>query len=64
MDTPLAFRRERRDSRGISTDGSEYTPDEIEFLKAMEQYKREHRRPFPKWSEVLAVLRSLGYRKP
>ena len=32
-------------------------------MKAMDQYKRDNRRPFPTWSEVLEVLRSLGYRK-
>jgi len=32
-------------------------------MKAMDRYKRENRRPFPTWSEVLEVLRSLGYRK-
>jgi len=32
-------------------------------MKAMERYKRENRRPFPTWSEVLEVLSSLGYRK-
>ncbi len=37
--------------------------DEQAFVKAMDQYKRENRRPFPTWSEVLEVLRSLGYRK-
>ena len=33
------------------------------FMKAMERYKRQNRRPFPTWSEVLEVLRALGYRK-
>ena len=32
-------------------------------MKAMDKYKRDNRRPFPTWSEVLEVLRSLGYRK-
>jgi len=32
-------------------------------MRAMDQYKRENRRPFPTWSEVLEVLRALGYRK-
>ena len=32
-------------------------------MKAMDQYKRSNRRPFPTWSEVLEVLRSMGYRK-
>ena len=41
----------------------ELTADQIEFMKAMDQYKRDNRRPFPTWSEVLEVLRALGYRK-
>jgi hypothetical protein len=41
----------------------DYTEEELEFMKAMERYKRENRRPFPTWSEVLEVLRSLGYRR-
>jgi hypothetical protein len=39
------------------------TDEETSFVHAMERYKRENRRPFPTWSEVLEVLRSLGYRK-
>ena len=41
--------------------GSTYDADEVEFLKAMELFKRS--RPFPTWSEVLRVLKGLGYRK-
>lgn len=41
----------------------EYTDDQIEFMKAMDQYKRDNRRPFPTWSEVLEVLQALGYRR-
>lgn len=41
----------------------DYTADEIEFLRAMERYRRERRRPFPTCCEVLAILRSLGYRR-
>ena len=41
----------------------DYSDEEIEFMRSMDQYKRENRRPFPTWSEVLEVLRALGYRK-
>src|SRR3954453_21653137 len=41
----------------------DYAEPEPAFMKAMERYKRENRRPFPTWSEVLEVLISLGYRK-
>lgn len=40
------------------------TPEELEFINAMNAYKQRHDRPFPTWSEVLHVVRSLGYDKP
>lgn len=46
-----------------TTSETVYTDDETEFLRAIEQYRRENRRPFPTYAEVLAVLRSLGYRR-
>lgn len=43
-------------------------PDEmpaevLEFIQAIDEYKRIHRRPFPSWSEVLEVLKTLGYQR-
>lgn len=69
-----AYRTPQRDQTGTrrGTDtlgiqavhvGADYSDDELEFMLAMDAYKREHRRPFPSWSEVLGVLLSLGYRK-
>jgi hypothetical protein len=43
--------------------GADVTPEELEFLKAMERFQRERRRRYPTWREVLFVLRSLGYRR-
>jgi hypothetical protein len=54
---------ERRRQIDPTTCEREYTDEDIEFMKAMDQYKRDNRRPFPTWSEVLEVLVSLGYRK-
>lgn len=42
---------------------SSYTADEVEFMLAMDNYKRENRRPYPTGAEVLHVLKSLGYRR-
>jgi hypothetical protein len=39
------------------------SPDELEFINAINGYKKKHGRPFPTWSEVLHILRALGYRK-
>lgn len=54
---------ERRRLIDPTTCERDYSDDESEFMKAMDRYKRENRRPFPTWSEVLEVMRSLGYRK-
>jgi hypothetical protein len=43
--------------------GVGYTDDEVEFMLAMERYKRIAQRPFPTWHEVLRVIHELGYRK-
>ena len=54
---------ERRRLIDPTTCERDYNDDETEFMKAMDRYKRENRRPFPTWSEVLEVLHSLGYRR-
>ena len=54
---------ERRRQVDPTTCEKDYSDDEITFMKAMDLYKRANRRPFPTWSEVLEVLRSLGYRR-
>jgi hypothetical protein len=42
----------------------EYSVAELEFMQAMHDYKLKSGRMFPTWSEVLEVLRGLGYEKP
>ena len=54
---------ERRRQVDPTTCERDYTEEEISFMKAMDEYKRDFARPFPTWSEVLEVLKSLGYRK-
>jgi hypothetical protein len=54
---------ERRRQVDPTTCERDYTDEEISFMKAMEDYKAAFARPFPTWSEVLEVLKSLGYRK-
>ena len=41
----------------------DYTEAEKQFMGAMQLYKQSSGRMFPTWSEVLEVLRSLGYEK-
>jgi len=35
----------------------------LEFVLAVDEYKRKNNRPFPTWSEVYEIIRYLGYRK-
>ena len=37
--------------------------EELEFIQAIEDFKKENGQPFPSWSEVLQVLKGLGYSK-
>jgi hypothetical protein len=39
----------------------DYRQDEIDFMRAMDDYKRAAGRMFPTCSEVLEVVRSMGY---
>ncbi len=41
----------------------DYTENEVEFMNALDDYKRKSGRMFPTCSEVLEVVRSLGYVK-
>jgi hypothetical protein len=54
---------ERRRMIDPTTCERDYSDDEIEFMKAMDDYKRKSGRMFPTWSEVLEVVRGLGYMK-
>ncbi|GAB4146428.1 MAG: hypothetical protein Fur0037_14460 [Planctomycetota bacterium] len=56
--TPAPKKRARSQTSSIEIDG-----DVLEFIEAIDRYKKESGRPFPGWSEVLHVLRQLGYRK-
>ena len=62
----LGERREkvsRRRQIDPTTCERDYTADEVEFMHALDQYKRTSGRMFPTCSEVLEVLRALGYEK-
>lgn len=54
--------RRRSDSRRSAEEG-EMSNEQLEFVLAMDEYKRANRRPFPTWIEVLEVIKYLGYRK-
>lgn len=54
--------RRRSDIRRQAEEG-EMTDELLEFVMAIDDYKRVNNRPFPSWSEVFEVIRYLGYRK-
>ena len=54
---------QRRRQIDPTTCERDYSDDECEFMQAIEAYKRKSGRMFPTCSEVLEVVRSLGYVK-
>ncbi len=54
----------RRRNIDPTTSERDYSREEIEFMSAMQEYKRRSGRMFPTWSEVLEVLHDLGYERP
>lgn len=53
----------RRSDFMKSAEEGEMTPEQFLFIKAIDAYKRVNQRPFPTWTEVLEIIRKLGYRK-
>lgn len=61
---PAARPRPEEDEEGKK--GGSVRPDEmpedvLEFIHAIDTYKRTRQRPFPNWSEILEIVKSLGY---
>lgn len=54
-------KKQRRRHIDPTTCEREYNEEEIEFMRAMDEYKRKSGRMFPTCSEVLEVIRGLGY---
>lgn len=54
--------RRRSDDRRAAEEG-EMTDEQFAFIMALNEYKSVNKRPFPTWTEVLDVIKALGYRK-
>lgn len=54
--------KRRSESRRTAEEG-ELDAEQFAFVLAMDEYKRANKRPFPSWTEVLEVIKYLGYRK-
>jgi hypothetical protein len=54
--------RRRSDERKAAEEG-QMSDEQLAFILAIDEYKRANARPFPSWTEVLEVIKALGYRK-
>jgi hypothetical protein len=54
--------RRLSDERKVAEEG-EMNELQFEFVMAVELYKKLNKRLYPTWTEILEVLRQLGYRK-
>ncbi|MHC4740910.1 MAG: hypothetical protein ACYS8Z_03300 [Planctomycetota bacterium] len=54
--------RRLSDTRKAAEEGR-MSDEQFEFLLAIDEYKKSNSRPFPTWTEVLEVIKALGYRK-
>ena len=54
--------RRRSDDRKAAEEG-EMTAEQFEFVMAIQTYKKVNKRMYPTWTEVLEIIRQLGYRK-
>lgn len=61
IDLALVAKESKCSSHKIDI-GANYTDEEWAFARELDAYKRQYHRPFPTCKEVLAVLKSMGYR--
>ena len=54
--------RRRSEDRKSAEEGN-MSDEQFDFLMAIDHYKRVNDRPFPTWTEVLEVIKAIGYRK-
>ena len=54
----------RRSPKSPPEDGELLEYERLEFLKAIDGYKRKTGKTFPSWTEVLDVVRSIGWVSP
>jgi hypothetical protein len=61
---------ERRRGRGRrlsdfsrAAEEGEMTPEQFLFLMAVDEFKKANQKTFPQWTDVLEIVRLLGYRK-
>ena len=62
MDRRRGPGRRRGEVRRAAEEG-EISGELLEFIMAIDEYKRINDRPFPSWSEIFEIIQYLGYRK-
>lgn len=62
-DKPVRRKKQRRRQIDPTTCERDYNEEEIVFMRALDDYKRNSGRMFPTCSEILEVIRDLGYVK-
>ena len=68
VDRRLGLDRRRGPGRRLTDDRKsaeegQMSEEQFTFLMAIDEYKRKNARPFPTWTEILEVIKALGYRK-
>ena len=68
VDRRLGLDRQRGPGRRLtderkSAEEGQMSDEQFEFVMAVDEYKRKNSRPFPTWTEVLELIKALGYRK-
>ncbi len=53
----------RRSPERKAAEEGEMNDEQFAFLLTIDRYKRENKKPFPTWTEVLEVIKAMGYRK-
>jgi hypothetical protein len=66
--SPTGLERRRGPGRRLSdfsraAEEGELTPEQFLFLMAIEGFKKANNKVYPSWTDVLEVVRLLGYRK-
>lgn len=66
--SPTGLERRRGRGRRLSdfsrsAEQGEMTPEQFLFLVAIDEFKKANGKTFPTWTDVLEVIRLLGYRK-
>lgn len=53
----------RRSAERKSAEEGQLNDEQFEFLMVIDEYKKVNQKPFPTWTEVLEIIKAMGYRK-